>query len=190
MNDSTGSKMNGQSINGTSSASNNISSSTTTSSNTATANSNNLLVTTNESIKLIGESIGISNLSDEACREIASDLTFTIKSILLDSQKFARRSRRKNLIPSDIDYSLKVRSIEPIYGFDSFEQVPYKCTTSTGGTGSGRCLYYTEDQIVDLNELISVNNQTVKLPNDFVINGWFYYLLTFHVLILNLFEIN
>jgi hypothetical protein len=34
-------------------------------------------------IKHIGESIGISNLSDEACRELASDITFTLKSLLL-----------------------------------------------------------------------------------------------------------
>jgi hypothetical protein len=35
------------------------------------------------SIKHIAESTGISNLSDEACRELASDLTFTLKSLLL-----------------------------------------------------------------------------------------------------------
>jgi hypothetical protein len=43
---------------------------------------NNVVVATNESIKLIAESIGISNLSEEACRDLASDLTFVIKSIL------------------------------------------------------------------------------------------------------------
>ena len=35
-----------------------------------------------ESIKSIAESIGLSNLSEEACREVISDLTFNIKSIL------------------------------------------------------------------------------------------------------------
>ena len=168
-------------INNSSSNTNQSASSTTGQSSSTTSsaptNSSNLLVATNESIKLVAESVGISNLTDEACRELASDLTFTIKSMLLDAQKFARRSRRKNLIPSDIDYSLKVRSIEPIYGFESYEQVPFKCLTSTGGNGSGRSLYYTEDQVVDLNDLISVNNQTVKLPNDFVINGRFYFYL-------------
>jgi high-affinity Fe2+/Pb2+ permease len=42
-----------------------------------------VLAASNESIKLIGESIGITNLSDEGCRYLTSDLTFTIKSILL-----------------------------------------------------------------------------------------------------------
>lgn len=46
----------------------------------------NLAVSTHESIKLMAESIGISNLSDEACREIVNDLTFTVKSIIIVSQ--------------------------------------------------------------------------------------------------------
>jgi len=41
----------------------------------------------------------------------------------------------------------------------------------TGGNSSGRSIYYTEDQIVELNDLISVNNRSIKLPNDFLING-------------------
>ncbi len=39
------------------------------------------------SLKLIAESIGIFNLADEACRDLASDLTFTLKSILIVSRK-------------------------------------------------------------------------------------------------------
>lgn len=69
-------------------------------------------VATNESIKLVAESVGISNLNEDACKEVVNDLTFTIKSILLDAQKFARKSKRKKILPSDIDYSLKVRLME------------------------------------------------------------------------------
>ncbi len=36
----------------------------------------------NESLKMMAESIGISNLGDDACRELAIDLAFTLKSIL------------------------------------------------------------------------------------------------------------
>lgn len=52
------------------------------SSKLASSNLNNL-VATNDSIKLMAESIGITNLSDEACREVISDLTFTLKSIII-----------------------------------------------------------------------------------------------------------
>lgn len=161
---------NSKSNEGNSNSSGNASKTDQSAFNTGSLTSN-VSVATNESIKIIAESIGISNLSDEACRDLASDLTFVVKSILNDAQKFARKSRRKKVLSSDIDYSLKARSIEPIYGFQSLDQIPFRCATSTGGNGSGRSIYYTEEQIVDLNDLVTVNNQTVKLPNDFVINA-------------------
>ena len=42
----------------------------------------NVIATSTDSIKLIAESIGIGNLTEEASRDLALDLTFTIKSIL------------------------------------------------------------------------------------------------------------
>lgn len=45
----------------------------------------------------------------------------------------------------------------------------------TGGNGGGRCVFYVDDQILDLNEVISVNNSSIRLPNDFVINGRFFF---------------
>jgi hypothetical protein len=50
--------------------------------NTSTGLTNNVPVATHDSIKFIAESIGITNLSEEACRDLASDLTFVVKSIL------------------------------------------------------------------------------------------------------------
>jgi hypothetical protein len=48
----------------------------------STALQANPVVATNESIKLIAESIGVTNLNEEATRELASDLTFIVKSII------------------------------------------------------------------------------------------------------------
>lgn len=50
----------------------------------------NILVASNDSIKLMAESIGINNLSEEACRELANDLSFVIKSILLVNTKIKK----------------------------------------------------------------------------------------------------
>lgn len=44
---------------------------------------------TNESIKTIAESVGVGNLTDEACRDLVSDLSFTIKLILYVVEIFA-----------------------------------------------------------------------------------------------------
>jgi transcription initiation factor TFIID subunit 6 len=60
-----------------------------------------------------------------------------------------------------------------VYGFSSTEPIPFRCATSTGTNagGSGRAIYYTDDQTVELSEFVQANNQAVKLPNDFVINA-------------------
>lgn len=52
------------------------------SSSSSSPSSSIVNASTVESIRSIAESIGISNLSDEASRDVVSDLTFTIKSIL------------------------------------------------------------------------------------------------------------
>lgn len=89
----------------------------TTSASSSAASKNAATATTAasvDSIRSIAESIGISNLSDEACRDLVQDLTFTVKSLLNDSKKFIRNSKRKKLLVSDIDYALKFRMIEVI----------------------------------------------------------------------------
>jgi histone H3/H4 len=83
-----------------------------TTSASSSANSKNATVASVDSIRSIGESIGVSNLSDEACRDLVQDLTFTVKSLLNDSKKFIRNSKRKKLLVTDIDYALKFRMIE------------------------------------------------------------------------------
>ena len=131
----------------------------------------NQIVTTfsSETIRLIAETIGTSNLSEEACRDLISDLTFTLKNVLTEAKKFARKSKRKKLVAMDIDASLRVKNFEPIYGFNSFDSTPFRCVTGPGA--SSKTIYFAEDQLLDLNELISANNTSIKLPNDLVINA-------------------
>lgn len=54
----------------------------------------NVLAASNDSIKLMAESIGINNLSEEAGRELASDLSFVIKSILLVNTKIKLKQQK------------------------------------------------------------------------------------------------
>lgn len=61
---------------------NNSSNTISTKTNNSAAILNNSMVATNETIKVVSESIGITNLNEESARELASDLTFIVKSIL------------------------------------------------------------------------------------------------------------
>ena len=113
-----------------------------------------------DSMKLIGESIGIPNLSDDASRIIADDISFRIKLILQEAEKFAGHAKRKKLTTDDIDRALKIKNIEPLYGCTSSDHIPFRFAS-----GGGRELFWLEEKDVDLGEVISASNLP-KLPQE------------------------
>ncbi|XP_050433272.1 transcription initiation factor TFIID subunit 6 isoform X1 [Adelges cooleyi] len=112
-----------------------------------------------ESLKVIAESVGIGNLSDDAAKEISDSATYRLKLVLQESKKFMMHSNRCKLMPSDIDSALKVLGIEPIYGFHAKDHIPFRYAS-----GGGRELHFTDDKDVDLIEF--VNAPLAKLPLD------------------------
>ncbi|XP_065207636.1 transcription initiation factor TFIID subunit 6 [Planococcus citri] len=110
-----------------------------------------------ESLKVIAESVGIPNLSDECGKELSEDITFKLKHIIQDAMKFMTHSRRIRAMPCDIDNALVLNNIEPLYGFSSAEHIPFRFAS-----GGGRELHYTEDKEMDLTDI--VYNTNIKFP--------------------------
>ncbi|KAK7598055.1 hypothetical protein V9T40_006290 [Parthenolecanium corni] len=110
-----------------------------------------------ESLKVIAEIIGIPSLSDECGKELSEDITFKLKHIIQNAMKFMTHGKRTRLIPSDVDNSLILYNIEPLYGFSSAEHIPFRFAS-----GGGRELHYTEDKELDLNDVVL--NSTIKYP--------------------------
>lgn len=110
-----------------------------------------------ESIKVVAESIGISNLPDDAARELADDVSYRLKHVIQDAAKFMLHSKRQRLLSHDIDHSLKIKNIEPLYGFSVRDNIPFRFAS-----GGGRELFFIEEKDVDLNELIA--SHPVRLP--------------------------
>jgi transcription initiation factor TFIID subunit 6 len=111
-----------------------------------------------ESIKVIAESIGISALSDSAAKEIADDISYKLKQIIQDGQKFSRHAKRQRLCLADIDASLKIRNIEPQYGFVTKDFVPFRFAS-----GGGRELHFQEEKELDLNDVLLTAPQKAPL---------------------------
>ena len=112
-----------------------------------------------ESIKVMGESVGVSNLNNDAGMRLSEDLEYRLKEVIQDAVKFMRHSKRKKLSCSDVDHALRVKNIEPLYGFESAEYIPFRHTS-----GGGKELFFPDEKEVDLIELI--NSPLPRLPHD------------------------
>jgi len=75
-----------------------------------------------------------------------------------------RHSRRTRLKVDDVDEALKVRNLEPLWGFAASSQLPFKKTVTATGT-----VYHVEDDEIDLSRVIKTDVPPV--PRDISFTG-------------------
>ncbi|XP_077291483.1 transcription initiation factor TFIID subunit 6-like isoform X2 [Arctopsyche grandis] len=112
-----------------------------------------------ESIKVMGEGSGAPALGDEAARELAEDVSFKVRAVLQDALHFMHHARRQRCLPDDINHALRLRNIEPQYGFVQKDFTPFRFAS-----GGGRELHFMEEKELDLNEILS--SAAPKIPLD------------------------
>ena len=80
-----------------------------------------------ESIKVIAQTVGIEALPDEVARALAPDAEYRLREVIQDALKFARHSKRSTISTEDVNASLRLRDVEPLYGFPAGAgPVPFK----------------------------------------------------------------
>ncbi|XP_071480217.1 transcription initiation factor TFIID subunit 6-like [Diadema antillarum] len=112
-----------------------------------------------ETIKVIGECIGMPSLPEEACSLLAEDVSFRLKTMIQEAAKFARHAKRVKLSTADFDHSLRIHNVEPLYGFVTDDHIPFRFAS-----GGGRELHFVEEKEIELSDII--NSSMPKIPLD------------------------
>lgn len=101
-----------------------------------------------ETIEVIAQSIGINNLSPDAALALAPDVEYRVREIMQEAIKCMRHSKRTILTADDVDAALKLRNVEPIYGFASNDPLRFK------RAAGHKDLFYVDDPNIEFKEVI------------------------------------
>ncbi|XP_050246702.1 transcription initiation factor TFIID subunit 6-like isoform X2 [Quercus robur] len=115
-----------------------------------------------EAIEVIAQSIGITNLSPDVALALAPDVEYRVREIMQEAIKCMRHSRRTSLTADDVDSALKLRNVEPIYGFTSGDPLRFK------RAAGHKDLFYIDDKDVEFKDVIDA--PLAKAPLDTSVN--------------------
>ncbi|XP_048731992.2 TAF6-like RNA polymerase II p300/CBP-associated factor-associated factor 65 kDa subunit 6L isoform X2 [Ostrea edulis] len=103
-------------------------------------------VITRESIKIMAESVGFSELSDDAAALLCEDVSYRLKEATQNSIQYMKHGKRKRLTTEDFNQALTNSNVQPISG--------HRCQdgTSFRQTKEGE-IFFTDDEEMDLCEV-------------------------------------
>ncbi|PKA52821.1 hypothetical protein AXF42_Ash001802 [Apostasia shenzhenica] len=101
-----------------------------------------------ETIEVIAQSVGITNLSPDVSLALAPDVEYRLREIMQEAIKCMRHSRRTVLTAEDVDSALSMRNLEPLYGFATGDPLKFKRAVGH------KDLFYLDDKDVDLKDII------------------------------------
>ncbi|CAK7206967.1 histone H4-like TAF Taf6, SAGA complex subunit [Sporothrix eucalyptigena] len=113
-----------------------------------------------DNVKDVAESVGISQIGDDALRCLSQDVEYRIGQVIVEALRFMRAASRTTLTVQDVSLAMRVLDVEPLYGYESTRPLRYGETS----IGPGQPLYYVEDEEVEFEKLI--NAPLPKVPRD------------------------
>ncbi|KAJ3039335.1 Transcription initiation factor TFIID subunit 6 [Rhizophlyctis rosea] len=101
-----------------------------------------------ETVQSIADTVGVQ-LKEEVANALVQDVEYRLREIINESKKFMHHSKRSKLLSEDINCALRVRNVEPLYGYTTGSPSTFRIIPQVS-----QRLYYVDDQEIDLDEVI------------------------------------
>ncbi|KAK9812091.1 hypothetical protein WJX73_005731 [Symbiochloris irregularis] len=99
-------------------------------------------------VKIMAESLDTERMSNSAAGALAPHIEMRLREVIQEASKFARHSKRARLFTEDINNALKLRNVEPTYGFSGKDPLRFiRAATHSD-------LFYVDDPTLSLEQVI------------------------------------
>ncbi|XP_021370631.1 TAF6-like RNA polymerase II p300/CBP-associated factor-associated factor 65 kDa subunit 6L [Mizuhopecten yessoensis] len=85
-------------------------------------------ILTKESIRLIAEAGGHADLPDDVAALLGEDVSYRLREAAQNGAQYMKHAKRKKMTTDDFNKSLKVSDIQPVHGYRSPENLPFRQT--------------------------------------------------------------
>jgi transcription initiation factor TFIID subunit 6 len=103
------------------------------------------------SIRGVGDVLGIKNVSEGALEEISKVAEKRLRILVEDAMQYRKHSNRKQLTRADIDLALRKNNVPPLYGHNSTVPQKFKSVQME----NKETVYFLKDDVVKLEDVIS-----------------------------------
>lgn len=117
-----------------------------------------------ESIHIIAQSIGLSNLQDDVAAALAPDVEYRMREIMQEAIKSMRHSKRSVLTTDDVSCALSLRNVEPLYRYASSDPLRFKREASHPD------IYYIDDRDLEFKEVVDTPLPKAPLETSVVVH--------------------
>ncbi|XBW34814.1 hypothetical protein QEN19_000380 [Hanseniaspora menglaensis] len=128
-----------------------------------------------DTVKDIADQLGLKDISNDVLKTLAMDVEYRILEVIENANKFKKFSKRSKLTYDDINKSMEVLNLEPLYGYGHYNNKSGQVTGSeilskfkkvdandeqpqakgNSNTNSVKSRFYIDDEEVDFDKLIN-----------------------------------
>ncbi|XP_041353435.1 eukaryotic translation initiation factor 5B-like [Gigantopelta aegis] len=85
-------------------------------------------IVTKESIRMVAEATGISDLPDDVAAVLGEDVSYRLREITMCCTQFMKHAKRRRLTTEDFNKALRQSDIQPVFGHGSMEPSQFRQT--------------------------------------------------------------